>query len=87
MLFFLISHDLFHATFKEVWREYMYLFLTASFNLPWNRVNLIFTVTESCPAESFHTKTQMILWFQQNLGKCCHTLENYLCKMSGMCLK
>jgi len=75
ILFFLISHDLFHTPFKEVWREYMYLFLNPSFNLPKNRANMIFTVTESCSAESFHTKPQMILWFQLNLGKCCHTLE------------
>ena len=87
ILFFLISHDLFHTLFKEVWREYMYLFLTPSLNLPKNRANIIFKVTESCLAESFHNKPQLILWFQQTLGTCCHTLEKYLCKMSGMCLK
>lgn len=34
ILFFLISHKLFHTLFKKVWREYMYLFLTPSLNLP-----------------------------------------------------
>jgi len=143
ILFFLISHDLFHTPLKEDWREYMYLFPTQykylfptqymclfstqymylfstqymylfptqymylfptqymylfstqymylfstqymylfptqykylfptpAFNLPKNRANIIFTVTESCSAESFHTKPQMIIWFQQNLVKCC----------------
>jgi len=87
ILFYLISHDLFHTPFKEVWREYMHLFPTPSFNLPKNRANINFFDTESCSAESFHTKPQMILWFQQNFGKSCHTLEKYLCKISGMCLK
>jgi len=80
ILFFLISHDLFHTPFKEVRREYIYQFPNPTFNLPKNRANLIFTVTESCSAESFHTKPQIILWFQQNLGKCCHTLETFYAK-------
>ena len=57
--------------FKEVWREYMYMFSTPAFNLPKSRASIIFTVTESRSAESFYTKPQMILWFQQNLRKYC----------------